>query len=202
MSGLTAHLCYAAGWAAFGFCHSLLARGFVKACLVPRLGPYFRLTYNLFAAVQIAAVVWLGWFLLDGRPAFAYPDSLRLLLGGGHLIGWVLFVFALTGYDLGRLVGITQIRNHLQGISAPEDEPLRRDGFHRYVRHPLYAAAFLILWGTVWNELSLATAIWASLYFLIGTRYEERWLKAHYGAEYEAYAEKVPAFIPWKGRAI
>lgn len=202
MSGFPAHFWYAAAWAGFGLCHSLLARGFVKTRLVPRLGPYYRLAYNLFAALQIALVVWTGWFLLDDATAFAWPDGLRLALNAIHLAGWVLMVAALMGYDLGRLAGLTQIRNHLRGISAPEDEPLRRDGFHRYVRHPVYSAAFLILWGAVWNELSLATAIWASLYFLIGTHFEERWLKIHYGSAYETYRQTVPAFIPWKGRAI
>jgi methanethiol S-methyltransferase len=202
LNGIAAHFFYAAGWVGFGLVHSGLARDGVKSRLVPLFGPFYRIAYNLVAATQIALVVWVGWFLLAGRTAYPWPHGFGLILSSVHLAGWVLLIAALMGYDLGRLAGTAQVRNHFQGIDAPDDEPLRRDGFHRFVRHPVYAAGFLILWGAVHDELSLATAIWASLYFLIGTHFEERWLNRHYGAEYEAYRHRVPAYIPWKGRAI
>ena len=58
-------------------------------------------------------------------------------------------------------------------------------GLHRYVRHPLYSALFLCLWGLVQDPLSLATALWGSLYTLIGTYFEERKLISLYGEAYQ-----------------
>jgi len=59
---------------------------------------------------------------------------------------------------------------------------------HRFVRHPLYSAAFLILWGSV--------------YLVVGSHFEERFLERLYGDAYADYRRRVPAFVPWKGRAI
>jgi protein-S-isoprenylcysteine O-methyltransferase Ste14 len=109
-------------------------------------------------------------------------------------------LIGLRGYDLGRLAGTHQIRVADGGAEDPEDEPLRVDGLHRYVRHPLYTGGFLILWGRVDGDLELATAIWASLYLVIGSRFEERRLLTLYGAEYADYRRRVPAFFPWRGK--
>ena len=74
-------------------------------------------------------------------------------------------------------------------------------GFHAYVRHPLYAAGFLIFWGAAWTDLALATALWASFYLVIGSRFEERRLKQLYGGHYHAHRNRVPAFFSWRGKA-
>lgn len=202
MSTGAAHLGYALAWIGFGLAHSLLARGFLKDRLRPLLGPAYRLAYNLFAAVQIAGVLAVGWVLLADQPGFVRPSWIDVALGAVYLGGWGLMLVALSGYDLGRLSGLAQLRAHFRGVGEPEDEPLRRDGLHRFVRHPAYAGAFLILWGQAVDPLSLATAVWGSVYLLIGSYFEERWLRAHYGAEYEAYRRRVPAYVPWRGRVF
>ncbi len=70
-------------------------------------------------------------------------------------------------------------------------------GLHRCVRHPLYSAGFMILWGLLRDPLSLAMAIWGSLYLVIGTRFEERKLRRLYGAAYDDYSKRVPPSIAW-----
>lgn len=202
MSGWEAHLGYALAWAGFGLTHSLLAREPVKAALRPALGAYYRFTYNLLAAVQVAMVWGIGWALLGGGSAIGLPVNAVYALWIVHLIGWLALILALLGYDLGRLSGLQQIRAYRAALDEPEDEPLRLDGLHAYVRHPAYAAAFLILWGRAVDAFGLATALWGSLYLVIGAHFEERWLIRHYGPVYEDYRRRVPAFLPWKGRAI
>ena len=41
-----------------------------------------------------------------------------------------------------------------------------------------------------------------SLYLVVGAAFEERGLLRLYGADYADYRRRVPAFIPWKGRAL
>lgn len=203
MSGWEAHLGYALAWAGFGLTHSLLARQTVKAWLRPSLGPWYRLAYNLLAAVQIGAVWLVGWLLLESDTGgFGWSPGPLAGLAAIHVVGWILIILALRGYDLGRLAGTRQIRAYRAGIDEPDDEPLRLDGLHAYVRHPAYTAGFLILWGRAVDEFGLATALWGSAYLVIGARFEERWLARHYGPAYEAYRQRVPAFLPWKGRAV
>ncbi|MBL6927890.1 MAG: isoprenylcysteine carboxylmethyltransferase family protein [Rhodospirillales bacterium] len=200
MSVIWAHLWYGLACASFGLFHSLLARSSTKSPLHRTFGPFYRLAYNVFAILHLAAVLVAGHYLLAGMPGFAFTDWAASALMAVNLCGWVLMLVGLAGYDLGRLGGTGQIRNHFKGIVEPEDEPLRTDGLHRFVRHPVYSAGFLILWGRVVDEFSLATALWGSAYLVIGTFFEERWLLNHYGQSYAEYCKRVPAFIPWKGR--
>jgi len=199
---LAGHLAYALAWLSFGALHSLLARQSVKDRLRPLLGPWYRLAYNGLSVAHIATVWAVGWFAFAGAGAFDLPGWARGLLLAIEIAGWGLMAVALAGYDLGRLGGMNQIRHHRRGVPAPEDEPLRTDRLHRFVRHPIYSAGFLILWGRIGSEFELATAVWGSLYLVIGALFEERWLLTHYGAAYADYRRRVPAFVPWKGRAI
>ena len=202
MTPIAAHLVYALAWVTFGLGHSLLAGLRAKGMLTPALGAYYRLVYNLLATLHIGAVWLLGNLLLGNNVPFALPDAMKTALTGLSILGVVMLLVALRGYDLGRLAGTTQIRNHRRGIAEPEDEPLRTDGLHAYVRHPLYAAAYLILWGNAQDSFALATAAWASAYLAIGTWFEERKLLRLYGEAYKRYHEKVPALFPWRGKAL
>ncbi len=192
----SAELLYALAWLTFGAGHSLLAGVRVKAWLGPLLGRSYRLAYNLFAGLHFALIAWVGVLLLGVLPAFELPTPVKAGLLVMHLAGWAGLLWSMRYYDGARLLGLTQLLHP----ERPEDEPLRSDGPHRCVRHPLYAFAFLVLWGAAINPLGLATAIWASLYLVIGSRFEERRLLGLYGEDYARYRQRVPAFLPWKGR--
>ncbi len=200
MSPPAAHALYALAWLSFGAGHSLLAAEGVKARLRPLLGPWLRLAYNAVAVLHFALVVAAGRLLI-GDAGLGLPAWSHVVLSAVHLLGWAVLLASARWYDLGRFGGLTQIRLARAGVAEPEDEPLRLDGPHRWVRHPLYLGAYLILWGAAQTEFGLATAVWGSLYLAIGTRFEERKLLRLYGDAYADYRRKVPAVIPWKGRA-
>lgn len=201
MSAFAVHVLYALFWLSFGLGHSLLADARVKARLKPYFRAGYRLAYNLFALLHIALVVAAGWWMLGDGALFTRPGWLIAAQGVMALLGAGVLVLALLRYDLGRLAGTAQLRASAQNKFLDDEEPLRLSGFHRYVRHPLYAGAFLLLWGRIADEFTLATAAWASLYLWIGSRFEERRLLARFGEAYARYREQVPAFFPWKGRA-
>ena len=193
------HLVYAALWLGFGAGHSLLAGATLKRLF----GAGYRLAYNAIALGHLAAIVLIGriW-LAPGGVAFDRPGWLLALQAALVVMGVAGLAVALRGYDLGLLAGTAQWRAARRGGAVDDgDETLHLDGLHRYVRHPLYAACFPVLWGLVDGEFALATALWASAYFWLGSRYEERRLVARYGDAYRDYRNRVPAFIPWKGRA-
>lgn len=198
MAPAAAHALYALAWIGFGLGHSVLAVPAVAARL--RLGAYTRLAYNGFAAVHLLAVLVAGRWLLPDAAAFDRPGWLAVGQGFAALFGVGVFLWGLAGYDLGRFAGTAQIRAHRAGVALPEGEPLRIAGANRWVRHPLYAGALLMLWGGVADERGLATAVWASLYLLAGMRHEEIGLEKQYGDAYRAYKATVPALVPWRGR--
>jgi protein-S-isoprenylcysteine O-methyltransferase Ste14 len=187
---------YALAWLLFGLVHSGLAALRVKALLAPRLGRWRRLAYNGIALASFAAVAAVGAATLGRWPDFGLPAWLLAAMAAVHVAGWVVLVAAARFYDLGRLAGTAQLKG------ASEDEGLRRDGPHAWVRHPLYTGAYLILWGAAATPLGLATALWGSLYLAVGTALEERKLLLLYGESYRDYRRRVPALLPWRGRVL
>ena len=197
------HLIYGILWLGFGVVHSILAGAPAKRRLAPLVGGKYRLLYNLFAALHIALVLYGGQaFLAERAAAFAWPPEMAAVLSGVRWAGLAILLGSLTQYDLGRFGGWTQFKADLRHQPAVEDEPLHLGGIHRYVRHPLYAGAYLFLWGGAGDAFGLATAIWGSVYLAIGTHFEERRLLRLHGAAYADYRAAVPALLPWKGRAL
>lgn len=213
MSALLGHLALAAGWLSFGAVHSLLAGDAVRNRLPGGIQPFYRLGYNCLAALHLALILWLEKAAPFGRIDFAWPAPVQWVLWGVVAIGGLITLVALSRYDLGAFSGLTeaqaairQIREKRAGESAPlstsqpDIEPLRTDGILALVRHPLYTGLFLMVWGRVTDDQTLATAIWASAYLVVGARFEERRLIRLYGDAYRDYRDRVPAFFPHLGQ--
>ena len=188
---------YGLVWLAFGLMHSLLAGPTPKAIFQGTLGNRYRLVYNVIAIVTFGFAAWIGLIIFEDASNIEWGGRAKVWLGIVGISGWILLFIAAGGYDMRRFIGLSQVTEN-----TPEDEPLRMDGLHRYVRHPLYSAVFLIFIGGAWTHFGLATAIFGSLYLIMGTWSEERKLVALYGQDYIEYRQRVPAFIPWRGRAI
>ncbi|KPF53464.1 protein-S-isoprenylcysteine methyltransferase [Novosphingobium sp. AAP1] len=188
---LADHILYAGAWAGFALCHSLTAGAGPSHGMGRLFGRGHRLAYNALAFVQIVVVLGLGRWLAQGNQPFAQPLWLTSLRWGMVVCGLVLGLFALRAYRLGPFVGWAQLRGE---EDAAQD--LAVAGLHRHMRHPLYTAALLLLWGRVDHELALATAIWASLYLAVGSHFEERRLLARYGEAYSRYRAITPRFFP------
>ncbi len=172
----------------------------MKQRLDSLLGGGYRLAYNLFALFHIVLVIYGGRYLLaDSLPSLPLPTAAFTALTAMMIAGALLFVVALLQYDLGLFSGWTQWRN---SDLTDDEEELHLGGFHQYVRHPLYSAAHLYLWGSVRTEFDLVTAIWASAYLMIGSYFEEQKLIRTYGDAYSDYKRQVPSVIPWRGKAI
>ncbi|TVQ34558.1 MAG: isoprenylcysteine carboxylmethyltransferase family protein [Geminicoccaceae bacterium] len=185
------HGFYALLWLSFGAGHSLLAGQMGQKFLRPWVGRWHRLAYNVIAVVHLAAVLVMGRLWL-GSDAVEFERPLALVLLQGAMLILALGLFWAGGrrYDFGRFMG-----------TVPEQpggsiEPLITDGLHGRIRHPLYAGAHLFLWSLVHDPFSLATALWGSLYLIIGTWFEERRLHRLYGETYADYCRRVPALIP------
>ena len=155
-----------------------------------------RFPLGAYYLLHIGIVWWLGRYWLAEAPPLGISPVPGLIGDAATVLGVAVIGVALLGYDRGRFLGTTQIRSP----GGEADEALKTGGLHRYVRHPLYSGVFLVLWGHAQTEFSLATAVWGSIYLLIGAMYEERRLIGRYGEAYVAYRRRVPAFIPWRGR--
>lgn len=174
----------------------MLARPSIQEKLEPFLGRFYRLAYNLFAALKIVAVLYLGRIWVSDVPFSLFENTAIKTAGlGMQLLGFIVLLLALLTYDIGRFSGVTQVLTG-ERVSASSNEPLQRRFLNRWMRHPLYTGAFLILWGAVDSPFSLSTAALGTLYLLVGTSFEERKLRGIYGQEYRRYQKEVPKYFP------
>ena len=211
------HLLFAAAWASFGVVHSLLAADWVKARAVDEFRPFYRISYNIWAGFHLGAILLLEWGGFPDKAVFGWPSWLGWTFHGVQALGWMLVLWAISGYDVGRFAGIEEAADEIRSRDTarkpgrpqsdaqvappkPEVEPLRTEGLNAYMRHPLYTGLLVVLWSRVFDEFQLATALWGTAYIVIGTRFEERKLRRLYGEAYERYCAAVPAFFPWRGR--
>lgn len=175
--------------------HSLLASQAVKGWAGRQFGPqalqrYYRLFFNAVGLVTLlpvlALVAWLPDAPLYRLPVWALPFSLL-----GQLAGVAILWLSLRQTGTGDFLGLSQ----LSRAGTPEE--LVTSGVYARMRHPLYTGSLLVLWLLPWMSVNLLTLVVAStLYFVIGSYFEERKLEKAFGEAYRTYKASTPAFIP------
>ena len=187
-------------WLGYFIVHSLLASLTVKrwvAAHKPGFMPAYRLAFNVIAVALLVPIVWLT--ALQAWPVLwqwhGIGSWLAGVLKGLALLG---FIWSLKYYDLQEFFGFKQWRMHQL---IPEDqESFRLSPLHRFVRHPWYFFALVLLWTQDMNVGKLITSGMATLYLMIGSRMEEKKLLVYHGERYRRYMERVPGLfpLPWK----
>lgn len=129
-------------------------------------------------------------FRADWAPAGAIAAGLALII----FEGWI---FWRVHRDLGtsRLVGRTE-------LSGSGEVAYR--GIYARIRHPRYTGSFLAILGAC--LLAGTRAIWVVAggwlaLTLVAISFEERELRARFGAAYEEYCRRVPRFLPLHKRS-
>jgi protein-S-isoprenylcysteine O-methyltransferase Ste14 len=190
----------ALAWCAYAALHSLLASFVVKrgvAARWPGLMPGYRLAYNLIAAVTALPLVWLI-YATPGGWLWRWTGAWAWLADGLALVAVGVLLLSSRHYDMDEFLGLRQIRD---GAAQP-DRPggFSLSPFHRYVRHPWYCCGLVLVWTRDMNPALLLSALAITVYFVIGSRLEERKLIALHGDVYRRYMARVPGLLPlpWK----
>lgn len=185
--------------------HSIMASGRFKAFVRERMGQRaydgtYRLLYNAVATVTFVPVLVAGAAAVPQRILWRVEEPFNLLFIGIQFLGFAGLVVSLLQTDLMRFVGLRQFVRYLQGQPDPNPEPrLITSGMYRIVRHPLYTTSLMLLWFAPIMTLSLLLFnIAATVYFWVGSGYEEKRLSAAFGASYDEYRKRVPRLIPVK----
>ena len=128
----------------------------------------------------------IGWGLPSAWQLIPLSGGLLSLAAGLRLLVQTIALFATQG----------------QGTLAPWDPPRRLvvRGVYRHVRNPMISGVILILIGESLLLGSGALAAWCVLVTLVNMLYipllEEEGLEARFGADYQAYKQHVPRWIP------
>lgn len=187
-------------WLVYFSLHSLLASIWVKQYVAsrwPRAMPGYRLVFNVLAVLLLA--VPLGLTLSGSGPWIwrwsGLSAGVAVVLSAAAVVG---FLWSLKFYDGSEFLGLRQFRE--RNTSVDDQEQFQLSPLHRWVRHPWYFFALVIIWTRDMNLEMLITAILMTVYFVIGSRLEERKLLRYHGEIYRHYRRRVPGLIPlpWK----
>jgi methanethiol S-methyltransferase len=185
--------------------HSLTAGPRTKAFARRKIGERayqgtYRFAYNLFSAVTLVPLFYLMATRISNEILWSVPMPFRLINFALQLIGLIGLAVSLVQTDIWSFIGLRQLGRYLRGNPNP-DPPAQfvSVGTYALVRHPLYLFSLLFLWSR--PEMTLSSLVlyaWVTLYFWVGSIFEERRLIQEYGAEYEQYKDQVPRLLPIK----
>ncbi len=148
----------------------------------------------LFTVVVPGTVaVYVPYLIAPDRPPEPGPTlavAILFFLAGVTIYAWCVWDFASFG----------------RGTPAPVDAPKRLviRGLYRYTRNPMYVGVLTIIagWAIAFQSLALvlyAVVVWAGFQAFI-ILYEERHLRRVFGAEYEAYLQRVSRWLRFTRR--
>jgi protein-S-isoprenylcysteine O-methyltransferase Ste14 len=185
----------------FGVFHTALAALRVKNWArrlwgVRRVDRWYRLFFSLAAVLTFLPVLILTQILPD-RHLYAIPSPWVWLTGALQLAAAVIFTLALFQTDVGRFIGLQQMLRGGDPIPADRHERLVTSGPYRWVRHPLYSTALVILW--LWPDMTVNKFVFfavSTAYFYLGAIPEEEKLIEEFGDAYRRYQQVVPRLIP------
>lgn len=188
------HVLLAFIWTLYGILHSVLADLAVKNFFQKNMGRlfiYYRLFYNIFAFLGLAAII---CFQLSMKTKVLFAPTLFTKITGAILAsaGLLLMVVCIKKY----FAGLSGVKNVAKDDKQPQ---LIVSGVHRFVRHPLYLGTFVFIWGSFLSYPYLSLAISNSvitLYTLFAIRLEEKKLVLLFREQYTAYQRKVPKIVP------
>ncbi len=124
---------------------------------------------------------------------------MAIVFNGLRVFGIAGILISLLQIDWQGFLGLRQLANFFnsQSVVAPQEVLVTR-GLYKVVRHPLYFFSLLIIWFTPLMSGSwLVFSIGATLYFFIGSYFEEKKMLRQYGDLYGEYKKAVSWMIPW-----
>jgi len=163
--------------------------------------------FNSFWRTRVRAAFWFAGLTAWTSGGLALWSFRRLLLTATSpswfLIAAGLALIAVEGYLFVRVereLGSRRLVGHAELTGTGE---MFSSGLYSRVRHPRYTGMFSAVLGAA--LLAGTPLLWVVLviwypFALVVIRLEEKELAARFGPRYEAYRERVPAFLPFRLR--
>jgi protein-S-isoprenylcysteine O-methyltransferase Ste14 len=188
------HIILAVLWIVFSVLHSVFAGERWKngmRLLMKTNYKFYRICYSIFALITLIIVLAYHFsletiFLWRVAVVEEIVGIICMISGAAVMLLFTRkFFFDLSGADVFR--------------KKQTSQQLIKTGLYKYVRHPLYAATLVFVWGIfLWQPLlnNLVSCICISVYSIIGIRFEEKKLINEFGDSYLEYSSRTPMLFP------
>ncbi len=183
-------------WLGYFVIHSLLASITIKQWVAthhPYWMPGYRMGFNVLSVVLLLPILLLS-YQWHSEPLWQWPSILGWVMNAIALLTVVAFYYSLRYYDMAEFSGTRQWRERNRLVTDQENFVI--GDFHRFVRHPWYTMGIILIWCRELDAVMLVSAIMLTLYFVIGSRIEEKKLRHYYGETYQRFQQRVPGLIP------
>ncbi len=184
------------------------------------------LYHNLFTVLWIAFFVYWQIMAIRVKPTQRLEPiasrALRVLLFGAAIVlfsfplpvawlnlqlspqdrvtFWAGFAITLAGLLFCVWARVHLGRNWSRSVTIKQDHELIVTGPYALVRHPIYTGLLTGLIGTALAVGEVRAVLALTLFAIpiwIKLRLEEKWMRAQFGAVYEAYSRRVAALVPY-----
>jgi protein-S-isoprenylcysteine O-methyltransferase Ste14 len=170
----------------FALHHSLFARGPVRAWVMRHVSPRLERSVYVWIASVLFILTCADWRYVQGV-AWYVEGAWAWLLHLAQVVGIVLTIRSAAIIDAFELAGIRQLTPR-----AMTQTDFRTAWPYGWVRHPIYAGWFLLVWPVALMTMTrLVFAATSCAYLLVAIPLEERTLRATTGGAYDAYARTV-----------
>lgn len=188
----------------FGLINTVLDADDIKRKIAENSGKRFA----FYRAFYVGTFLILLYLLIDFTPDprviiydIPYPHDLLLLLI--QLLALTGFFWAILHMDLLEFFGISQIIRWAEGKWNNDDLEMKlvfiKEGPFKYMRHPVYFFTLIFLFARSYLDLqTLIFNLFALIYFMFCSFYDDRKYLSRYGDEFKDYMEKTPQIIPYK----
>ncbi len=161
-----------------------------------RLGtPLMSTTYALIASLQ-TGLLFLAW-TPSGRVLWQARGALFAVISILYAAAWLLLLKSILDAGFALQTGLLGWWAAMRG-RAPVYPQMPTRGLFRLIRQPIYVSFALTLWTvpTITPD-SLAVSLVLTSYCLIGPLFKEARFRRRFGAQFAAYQERVPYWVPW-----
>jgi methanethiol S-methyltransferase len=177
-------------FSAFALHHSVLARTGAKTVVRRYIPAELERSLYTWGASLLFIAVCTYWQPVPGT-LYRFEGGWALAGYAIQFLGLVLTVRGAAAVDALDLAGVRPVLHTAAG-TAPVHVPLETRGLYGFVRHPLYFAWVLMVFGTPAMTATRATfAVVSALYLAVAIPMEERSLVDVFGPEYEEYKRNV-----------
>jgi len=181
--------------------HSGMVRRRFRLWLARSIGKEFHGALFTIASGMVLLMVIIFWQKTP-MMLFSAQGMVRWLILGVYFLIIAGFAWGMSSLQPFDPMGLTPIANRLRG-KAPAPMQLTFRGPYRWVRHPLYLFAILIIWAStdITADRLLFNFLWTA-WIIAGAFLEERDLSSYFGAAYRTYQRKTPMLLPKSFRPV